>query len=323
MIYYIIAFLIAIISLIYGFVILFSHKPRLPEPSESLYLTNDESRDQLYDLPPRITPDSVFKYQGIDISLIIPSFNEAKRITKMLDEAIAYLEENHSGKYEIIIVDDQSSDATVKVALDKADEYKLSPHIMRIITLSKNRGKGGAVTHGLLHSRGKYSLFADADGATLFPDVKNLLSYIESCKHATIAIGSRAHMVNTDAVVKRSFIRNFLMYGLHTLVFIFGIRDVQDTQCGFKMFNFEAVQNIFPHMHTERWIFDVEVLLLGEIQKMNLKEIAVNWTEIDGSKVDLARDSIAMAVDLVVTRLAYLLGVYKLDQCGRETKKNQ
>ena len=71
MIYYIIAFLIAIISLIYGFVILFSHKPRLPEPSESLYLTNDESRDQLYDLPPRITPDSVFKYQGIDISLII------------------------------------------------------------------------------------------------------------------------------------------------------------------------------------------------------------------------------------------------------------
>ena len=93
----------------------------------------------------------------------------------MLDEAIAYLEENHSGKYEIIIVDDQSSDATVKVALDKADEYKLSPHIMRIITLSKNRGKGGAVTHGLLHSRGKYSLFADADGATLFPDVKTYL----------------------------------------------------------------------------------------------------------------------------------------------------
>ena len=113
------------------------------------------------------------------------------------------------------------------------------------------------------------------------------------------------------------------MYGLHALVFVFGIRDVRDTQCGFKMFNFEAVKNIFPHMHTERWIFDVEVLLLGEIQKFNMKELPVNWQEIDGSKVDLARDSIAMAIDLVVTRLAYLLGVYKLDECGRINKKEQ
>lgn len=323
MIYYVIVFLIVIISLIYGFVILFSHKPRLPEPKEGLYLTNIGSRNELFDLPPRITPNSVFKYEGIDISLIIPSYNEAKRITKMLDEAIVYLEKNHFEKFEILIIDDQSADKTVQVALDKADEFKLKPHIMRVITLTKNRGKGGAVTHGLLHSRGKIALFADADGATLFPDIKNLLKYTESFKESTIAIGSRAHMVNTDAVVKRSFIRNFLMYGLHTLVFIFGIRDIQDTQCGFKMFNFEAIKNIFPHMHTERWIFDVEVLLLGEIQKMNMKEIAVNWTEIDGSKVDLARDSIAMAIDLVVTRLAYLLGIYKLDQCGRQTKKNQ
>ncbi|RCK58827.1 Dolichyl-phosphate beta-glucosyltransferase [Candida viswanathii] len=326
MIYYVLTFLIAVLALIYAFVVLFSHKPRLPEPTEGTYLTNGPTRNtnESFDLPPRITPESLFNYEGIDVSLIIPSYNEAKRITKMLDEAIAYLEETHSGKYEIIIVDDQSSDDTVKVVLDKADEFKLSPHVMRIIKLTKNRGKGGAVTHGLLHSRGRYSLFADADGATLFPDIKNLLAYLESTKGATIAIGSRAHMVNTDAVVKRSFIRNFLMYGLHTLVFIFGIRDVQDTQCGFKMFNFEAVRAIFPHMHTERWIFDVEVLLLGEIQGMNMKEIAVNWTEIDGSKVDLARDSIAMAVDLVVTRLAYLLGIYKLDQCGRgDTKKNQ
>ncbi|KAF6067114.1 Dolichyl-phosphate beta-glucosyltransferase domain protein [Candida albicans] len=69
--------------------------------------------------------------------------------------------------------------------------------------------------------------------------------------------------------------------------------------------------------------FDVEVLLLGEIQKFNMKELPVNWQEIDGSKVDLARDSIAMAIDLVVTRLAYLLGVYKLDECGRINKKEQ
>ncbi|EMG48499.1 Dolichyl-phosphate beta-glucosyltransferase [Candida maltosa Xu316] len=284
MIYYIIALLISIIAAVYGVIIFFSHKPRLPFPSESTYKTNDNT-GKSYSLPPRINPRSEFKDEGIDVSLIIPCYNETERLGKMLDEAIEYLEKNHANKYEILIVDDGSSDGTDKYALKKADEFALSPHIMRVVQLEKNRGKGGAVTHGLLHCRGKYSLFADADGATSFPDVKNLIEFTKSAvDKPTIAIGSRAHMVNTDAVVKRSFIRNFLMYGLHTLVFIFGIRDVQDTQCGFKMFNFEAVKNIFPHMHTERWIFDVEVLLLGEIQKFNMKEIAVNWQEIDGSK---------------------------------------
>lgn len=109
------------------------------------------------------------------------------------------------------------------------------------------------------------------------------------------------------------------MYGLHTLVFIFGIRQIQDTQCGFKMFNRESAQIIFPHMHTERWIFDVEVLLLGGMQGVEMKEIPVNWQEIDGSKVDLARDSIQMAIDLVVTRMAYLMGVYGLDESGHKS----
>jgi len=143
------------------------------------------------------------------------------------------------------------------------------------------------------------------------------------CNTPAVAIGSRAHMVNTDAVVKRSFIRNFLMYCLHALVFIFGIRDIKDTQCGFKMFNYGAITQIFPHMHTERWIFDVEVLLLAEMQNIPIKEIPVNWQEVDGSKIDIARDSIEMAIDLVVTRLAYILGIYKLNENGKATKKLQ
>ena len=323
MIYYILAFFIFISLSIYATVIFFSHKPRKPFPSELTYKTND-STDKTHPLPPRINTNSSFQDDGIDISLVIPCYNETERLGKMLDEAIDYLETNHRSKYEIIVVDDGSSDGTDKYALEKANEFKLLPHIMRVVQLKQNRGKGGAVTHGSLHSRGKYVLFADADGATLFPDVAKLVNYLANANgQPSIAIGSRAHMVNTDAVVKRSFIRNFLMYGLHALVFVFGIRDVRDTQCGFKMFNFEAVKNIFPHMHTERWIFDVEVLLLGEIQKFNMKELPVNWQEIDGSKVDLARDSIAMAIDLVVTRLAYLLGVYKLDECGRINKKEQ
>lgn len=306
-----------LLAIVYGAVVVFSHQPRLPTPSELKYSTNDK-KGPVHELPPRISSSKIAD-SSLTLTVVVPCYNETDRLGKMLDEAVQYLQQNHGGDYEIVIVDDGSSDNTAEFALEKATELKLAPHVLKVVKLANNRGKGGAVTHGILHGSGKYLLFADADGASKFSDMKKLFEYLQSVPEdeAAIAIGLRAHMVNTDAVVKRLFIRNFLMYGLHTLVYIFGIRDVQDTQCGFKMFNRSAVANIFPHMHTERWIFDVEILLLGELQDMALKEVPVNWQEIDGSKVDLAKDSIQMAIDLVVTRMAYIIGIYGLDECGR------
>ncbi|KAG7663204.1 uncharacterized protein J8A68_003286 [[Candida] subhashii] len=315
---------IVIIALVYCIIIFLSHRPRLSVSSELKYRTNDKD-NKLYILPPRITSNSTFKYHDIDISLVVPCWNETKRLGGMLEEAVEYLETNHKNKYEILIVDDGSSDGTSEYAINKAHELKLTPHTLRVIQLAKNRGKGGAVAHGFLHSRGKWGLFADADGASRFSDISKLIEFQETIKDGSIpaiSIGSRHHMINTETVVKRSFIRQVLMYGLKTLVFVFGVQDVKDTQCGFKMFNFEATKRIFPHLHNERWIFDIEVLILAEIQGMKLKEIPVNWQEMDGSKVDLARDSIAMAIDLVVTRLAYMFRIYKMDECGRINKKD-
>lgn len=312
--------LATLLALVYACVILFSHHPRPPTPSELKYSTND-GKGPVHDLPPRLTSTKVAKPTK-KLTVVVPCYNETARLGKMLEEALAYLQENHKGGYEILIIDDGSADKTAEYALEQASEYNLPPHVLKVVTLAKNRGKGGAVTHGILHGLGQYLLFADADGATKFSDVAKLLKVLEEKADGTaaIAIGLRAHMVNTDAVVKRLFIRNFLMYGLHTLVYIFGIRSVQDTQCGFKLFNREAVANIFPHMHTERWIFDVEILLLGELQGMAMTEVPVNWQEIDGLKVDLAKDLIQMAVDLVVTRMAYIFGIYSMDECGKKTQ---
>lgn len=237
----------------------------------------------------------------------------------MLQEALNFLQSSEKLKnsFEIIIVDDGSKDNTANYAIELAKKFKLKPHLFRVVKFEKNRGKGGAVTHGMQIARGSYIIFADADGASKFSDIDKLLESIikldknEPTKNPAVAIGSRAHMVNTDAVVKRSFIRNFLMYGLHTLVFVFGIRDIKDTQCGFKLFNKKAVELIFPNMHTEGWIFDVEILILVHRQKIPIEEIPINWHEVDGSKMELARDSVNMAIDLVVTRMAYILGIYR------------
>ncbi|KAG0689644.1 dolichyl-phosphate beta-glucosyltransferase, partial [Pichia californica] len=300
----------------------FSHKPRLPFKSELTYHTNDKE-NKSYKLPK--FNSEIPEDEKVFLSIVIPCFNETTRLKVMLQEAISYLENQTDNiklqkSFEILIVDDGSKDKTAEYAIELANEFKLSPHCLRVIKFEKNRGKGGAVTHGMQCARGDYIIFADADGASQFSDIIKLLNSIQKLddkkplENPAVSIGSRAHMVNTDAVVKRALIRNILMYCLHTLVFIFGIRDIKDTQCGFKLFNKSAVELIFPNMHTEGWIFDVELLILVSRQNIPLEEIPINWHEVDGSKMVLARDSVNMAIDLVVTRMAYILGIYKEKQ---------
>ncbi|KAI8818456.1 nucleotide-diphospho-sugar transferase [Chytriomyces cf. hyalinus JEL632] len=230
----------------------------------------------------------------------------------MLNEAIDCLEPRASNAftYEIILVDDGSTDGTSAEAERIAKDRKCD-HI-RILTLEKNRGKGGAVTQGILVARGRRILFADADGATKFGDVEKLERKLDSIEKngLGVAIGSRAHMVKSDAVVKRSFIRNFLMHGFHTVLLVLGISSIKDTQCGFKMLTRKSAVSIFPNMHVEGWIFDIEMLLLATWHNIPIVEVPVTWNEIDGSKVSILRDSVRMAIDLLIIRIYYFTGLW-------------
>ncbi|SMN21540.1 similar to Saccharomyces cerevisiae YPL227C ALG5 UDP-glucose:dolichyl-phosphate glucosyltransferase, involved in asparagine-linked glycosylation in the endoplasmic reticulum [Maudiozyma saulgeensis] len=298
---------------VYIIVILLSHSPRKAYPEELKYTTCDENGNHITgDLP--ISPED-----DIILSVVVPSYNETGRILAMLTDAIEFLQKTLPDQWEILIVDDGSSDGTSDYCLKLSNEtFHLKADQLRVLKFTENRGKGGAVRQGLLHIRGKYGLFADADGASKFNDAQLLLDNIKELEKTTsrdemcaaMAIGSRAHMVNTEAVIKRSFVRNCLMYGFHTLVWVFGIHSINDTQCGFKMFNKQAIDEIFPFLHTEGWIFDIEILLLGIIKNIKFKEIPVSWHEVGGSKMDLAIDSLKMAKDLVIIRMAYILGIY-------------
>ncbi|ORZ21232.1 nucleotide-diphospho-sugar transferase, partial [Absidia repens] len=253
----------------------------------------------------------------VDLSVIIPAYDESKRLPIMLKETVDYLERRckettkRSFTYEIIIVDDGSKDNTIQVASEFSKEYSSAD--IRILALEKNRGKGGAVTQGMLCARGRQCLMADADGATQFSDIAKLEEQLDSIVNDDgygIAVGSRSHLVSTEAVVKRSFIRNFLMRGFHTLVYTLGIRGIEDTQCGFKLFTRKTAQLVFPNMHVERWIFDIECLMIAQSQKVPIIEVQVTWHEIDGSKVNLITDSVQMAKDLFLIRLNFILGFW-------------
>lgn len=358
-------------------------------------------------LPSLIDEDSDDRVQ---LSIVIPAYNEVDRLPGMLAETVTFLETLRKEKralasrpqakgsissplgeqetvqaalqdplttYEIVIVDDGSKDSTHSVALDFAKENALpSGAEIRVVRLEVNRGKGGAVRHGVLHTRGTLILFADADGATKFSDVGKLaasMSRIVTTEGSRpghgIVVGSRAHMVKSDAVVKRSFLRNFLMHGFHlflsllmrppTLSALLPARlrsiaknssqlptqpEIKDTQCGFKLLTRPTARLIFPNLHIDGWIFDVEILMLAQMSSklalesqpdladqscpaqtskaaaasddeeywrnlrrlpLPIAECAVDWKEVSGSKIDLLRDSIRMALDLLVIRFNY------------------
>ena len=278
--------------------------------------------------------------------MVVPAYNEQDRLAGMLEEAIEVLDREYSSAnledtngmrkrnvsnqrngtsdstasgpsagWEILLVSDGSKDDTVSVALDYAQRHPDGS--IRVIALKSNRGKGGAVTHGMRHARGQFVMFADADGASKFSDVVKLVHACEAAQDTqgrAVAVGSRAHLVGSDAVVQRSKLRNFLMHSFHLLLWFLtpqATSRIKDTQCGFKSFSRQALPYIIPHMHSEGWIFDVEMLMLAERANIPIVEVPIGWHEVKGSKLNVLWDSLGMAWGLGILRLAWAFGVYQ------------
>jgi len=211
------------------------------------------------------------------------------------------------------IVDDGSKDSTTKVGLSYVEKYGCEK--VRVLTLGKNRGKGGAVRCGMLRARGENLLFADADGATTFPDLVKLEEAMESIAKDDqgIVCGSRAHLED-ESIAKRTIIRTILMIGFHACVWIFAVKTVKDTQCGFKLLKRKTAAIIFTTLHIERWAFDVEMLKVGEMMNIPLGEVSVRWQEIEGSKLSPLLDAVQMFRDIFLLWLRYAIGAWKLPQ---------
>ncbi|TYZ69431.1 hypothetical protein PybrP1_001764 [[Pythium] brassicae (nom. inval.)] len=264
------------------------------------------------------------------LTVVMPAFNEQDRILVTLRDTVAYLDERRaqdpSFSYEIIVVDDCSEDRTVDVVLEQVAVH--SAERIRLLRLQKNHGKGGAVRKGVMRARGAQVLFADADNATEIRDLAKLEAALARARQqrggrdGVVVCGSRAHL-EEQAIAQRHPVRNLLMHGFHLIVATLCVKSVRDTQCGFKLFDRAAARAVFTPLHIERWAFDVELLYIAAAHKLSIQEVAVQWREVPGSHLSVVSATITMLREIVLIRLCYTFGVWKLADGGFRLAKKQ
>lgn len=221
------------------------------------------------------------------LSFVIPVYNEEDRIVESLEKVWDYLS-SQKYNFEIVVVDDGSTDNTLK----KLEEYKDK---IKVISYNPNRGKGAAVRTGMLQAKGKYRIFSDADLSTPIYEIEKLLEKLKS--GADICIGSRA--IDPTLIKKHQpFYREFMGKTFNKFVQLIVFRGIEDTQCGFKGFTDKAAELVFSKAKIDGFSFDVEILYLASKAGLKIEQVPVEWYNDSRTKVNPLRDSINMFIEL-------------------------
>ncbi|MCE3222107.1 MAG: hypothetical protein K0S58_287 [Nitrospira sp.] len=238
------------------------------------------------------------------LSIIIPAYNEARRLPPFLQRMVTYLDQRRQS-YEILVVDDGSEDQTSQ-AVESLAQQCLQ---VRLIQLRCNMGKGAAVRRGMQAARGHLQLFADADGATPIEELARLEAAL--AQGADLAIGSRALASrNPRYRVRARWHRSLLGALFNAVVQRLGIRHIADTQCGFKLFRRSAAQDLFSVTCVDGYAFDLELLYIARQRGYHIAEVPINWTDQPGSKVRPWRDGFGMLRELLAIRKREAEGHY-------------
>lgn len=217
------------------------------------------------------------------LSVIIPAYNEESRLPDSLESLFRYFSENPM-PYEVVVVDDGSTDNTRGVV----EKWQTGRPQLKLFSLEKNCGKGAALARGVQEAQMKWSLIFDADGSMPIDNIEVFSRQLTS-EHQ-ILIASR-DLPTAQQDRPPASLRHYLGRGfVHLRKRVIGLKDIEDTQCGFKLFPQKLAAILFENLSTSGFIFDVEVL--GRAQKLNvpIKEVGVHWSDQPSSKVNVARE---------------------------------
>jgi glycosyltransferase involved in cell wall biosynthesis len=241
---------------------------------------------------------------AIDLSIVVPAYNEALRIPPTLATLHAFLA-NQPLRWEIVVVDDGSRDATCAVVEAAMDTI---PNL-RLVRQTPNRGKGAAVRLGMLAARGQIRVMSDADGSMSPDQLPRLLAPILAGK-AEIAIGSR-YVAGAVASVKQPAYRVMWSRLANKVIQRSLVPGVRDTQCGFKAFTAEAARALFELGRIDGWAFDLEILALARRAGFAIAEVGVAWTDDRRSRVNPIKDMVKVAREALTIRRNLKHGVYR------------
>jgi len=246
------------------------------------------------------------------LSVVIPSYDEMANLQKGVLDKVEHFLSKKQISYEVIVVDDGSTDGSV----DFVKNFSLTNSNFKLIENS-HLGKAGAVTTGVLSSKGDYVIFSDMDQATPIEEINKLLPYFD--EGYDVVIGSRKSQRKGSPWTRKLMAKGMVF--LRT--FLIGIHGISDTQCGFKMFKKDTAQKLFKiinklHKNFDAISgsnvsagFDVELLFIAENLGYKIKEVPVNWLYVETRRVNPIKDSIAGVIDLIKIKIKDLRGEYK------------
>jgi dolichyl-phosphate beta-glucosyltransferase len=234
------------------------------------------------------------------LAVIVPAFNEERGLPGTLLALSQYLV-RREWSWEVRVVDDGSADRTRQVV----DEFSRSePRV--VLQAEPHRGKGGAVRAGMLAARAPYRFMCDADLSMPVHEIDRFMP--PALGDTDVAIGSREG-IGARRVGEPLF-RHVAGRVFNSLVRLSTIRDIQDTQCGFKMFTAAAAEAIFSRVTVEGWAFDIEVLYLARLHNLRVREVPIEWHFRADSRLRMGRDAIAMLREVMRVRQRARRGAY-------------
>jgi len=239
----------------------------------------------------------------LTLSIVIPAYNEERRLPATLDVVFNWLEASPYGDVEVLVVDDGSTDATAAVVESRA---ATEPRL-RLVQNAGNRGKGFAIRHGMLQAKGDWILFSDADLSAPIDELPKLLAAAQE-QGAAIAIGSRA-LDRSLIGVHQSQWREMSGILFNRIMRVITGLPFSDTQCGFKLFRRDAARRVFPLQRLDGFSFDVEDLFVAHTLGIPTIEVPVRWNNVEGTKVGLMQ-GVASFLDLLRIRWNWLQGHY-------------
>jgi dolichyl-phosphate beta-glucosyltransferase len=239
------------------------------------------------------------------ISIVIPAYNEEKRLPTSLDAILAYLDARRFPRVEVLVVDDGSTDGTAALI----EDYAGKDARIRLLRNPGNRGKGYSVRNGMLAAEGDWVLFSDADLSAPIEDLDVLLKAANE-QQAAIAIGSRA--VNRSLVgVHQPFFREMSGRTYNLVMRILTGLPYGDTQCGFKLYRRDAARAVFPLQTLDGFSFDVEDMVIARQLGLRTIEVAVHWDDVEGTRMATLQ-GVKSFGDLMRIRARDLAGRYRL-----------